>query len=504
MFLNKVKKIVIFGGGTSGWLSAAYLRNQLQVPAEIVLIEDSDAGPIGVGEGTQPLTAEFLWRCGIPPHKWMNASDASFKYVVECIGWNDEPYFVDNDKAVNSVIAEDCFYSDYFIDKPYSELAEWHPAYRLAKANKSLKYEDYLDVNTGMGPSGFGSVHFSAYQIIKTIKDLIIDDITYIDTKITSITKNENGIEYLINEEGEKYTGDLFLDCTGFSSLLLEKELGSKWQSFNDLGLLTDRAVMIQTQYTNPQEECHPYTKATTMDAGWCFTIPIFTRVGNGYIYSSKHISDEDAEAELRKHLGEYVAPAKHLKMKCGAHHQIALKNVVGVGLSAGFVEPLEATGITFTTALVHSLTDLLNANNNVWSDQAKHLMNQGFGEMSAEIFTFVWAHYHYSTRSDTEFWKEIRSQKIEDRPRFVKEILGAFLPQPQRFLHLTPSSMFCVTQWFSMLHAGGAYEGTESVLTDKQKQYAEYFCKSHTARVELAEDMFLNHYDYLKEWYER
>lgn len=504
MFLNKVKKIVIFGGGTSGWLSAAYLRNQLHTPVEIVLVEDSDAGPIGVGEGTQPLTAEFLWRCGIPPHKWMSASDASFKYGVECVGWNDEPYFVDNDTAVNSVIAENFFFSDYFIDKPYSELADWHPAYQLAKQNVSLKYEDYLDVNTGMGPSGFGSVHFSAYQIINTIKELILNDITYIDTKITKITQNDNGIEYLINDDGEKITGDLFLDCTGFSSLLLEKEMGAKWQSFNDLGLLTDRAVMIQTPYTNPQEECHPYTKATTMSSGWCFTIPIFTRIGNGYVYSSKHISDEDAEAELRKHLGEYVAPARHLKMKCGAHTEIAMKNVVGVGLSAGFVEPLEATGITFTTALVHSLADLLNANTNVWAAQAKHLMNQGFGEMSAEIFTFVWAHYHFSTRSDTEFWKEIREQKIEDRPRFVKEILDAFLPHPKRFLHLTPSSMFCVTQWFSMLHAGGAYEGVESTLTDKQKEYAEYFCKSHTARVELAKDMFLNHYDYLKEWYGR
>ena len=112
MFLNKVKKIVIFGGGTSGWLSAAYLRNQLHTPVEIVLVEDSAAGPIGVGEGTQPLTAEFLWRCGIPPHKWMSASDASFKYGVECVGWNDEPYFVDNDTAVNSVIAENFFFSD--------------------------------------------------------------------------------------------------------------------------------------------------------------------------------------------------------------------------------------------------------------------------------------------------------------------------------------------------------------------------------------------------------
>ena len=504
MILTKANNIVIFGGGTSGWLAAAYLRNMLNSPCNITLIEDSSAGPIGVGEGTQPLTAEFLWRCGIPPHVWMNAADASFKYGVECVGWNDEPYFVDNDTASNSLVAENLFTSDYFIDKPYAELAKWHPAYRLAKGNVSLKLEDYLDVNPGMGPSGFGSVHFSAHQIIKIIKELIINDITYVDTNITKITQNENGIEYLINDAGEKYTGDLFLDCTGFASLLLEKEMGAKWQSFNDLGLLTDRAVTIQTQYTDPQKECHPYTKATTMDAGWCFTIPIFTRIGNGYVYSSKHISDEDAEAELRKHLGEYVAPARHLKMKCGAHTQIAIKNVIGVGLSAGFVEPLEATGITFTTALVHSLSDLLNAQNNIWSEQSRQMMNQGFGEMSAEIFTFVWSHYYFSTKDDTEFWKEIRTQKIEDRPRFVKEILDAFLPHPKRFLHLTPSSMFCVTQRFSMLHAGGAYEGVESKLSDKQKEYSEYFLNSHTARVELAEKVFPNHYDYLKEWYNR
>ena len=155
-------------------------------------------------------------------------------------------------------------------------------------------------------------------------------------------------------------------------------------------------------------------------------------------------------------------------------------------------------------TDVPYEINSALNANQNVWAEQAKQLMNQGFGEMSAEIFTFVWSHYYFSTRNDTEFWKEIREQKIEDRPRFVKEILDAFLPSPKRFLHLTPSSMFCVTQWFSMLHAGGAYEGVESKLTDKQKEYAEYFCKSHTARIEIAKDMFANHYDYLKEWYGR
>ena len=105
MYLQKVKKITIFGGGTSGWLTAAYLANNLKIPTEIVLIEDSEQGPIGVGEGTQPFTAKFLSQCGITPHMWMKDSNASFKYGVELIGWNDEPYFVDNDNPDNVVIA---------------------------------------------------------------------------------------------------------------------------------------------------------------------------------------------------------------------------------------------------------------------------------------------------------------------------------------------------------------------------------------------------------------
>ena len=503
MYLKKIKKIVIFGGGTSGWLTAAFLVKNLAIPTEIVLIEDSKKGPIGVGEGTQPFTAKFLSQCGIFPHVWMKDSNASFKYGVELIGWNEEPYFVDNDTSDNAIIAHDFFTSDYFIDKPYEEFAKWHPAYRLAKKNICQKFNDYLDVNHRMGPFDFGAVHFSAYDIIKSIKSLIIDKITYVDASITNIKSDQDGIISLTSEDNIEYFGDLYIDCSGFESLLLEKTLKVPFQDYSRW-LLNDSAVVIRTQYTDPQEQCHPYTKATTMDAGWMFTIPIYSSIGNGYVYSSKYINTYDAEQELRKTIGEYVSPARHLKMKTGYHKEVAVKNVCAVGLSGGFVEPLEATGITFTTAVVSDITNVLNNGGNIWGDQQRQIINKNFEFMSLEILTFVWAHYYFSSRNDTQYWKDIREMKIDDLPALSKEILNMFLPVPKRFLNLTPNSMFNIIQWFSVLHAGGAYKGVESYLTEEQKIYAEYFLECHNKRLELAEKLFKNQHDYLTEWYEK
>lgn len=501
MQLKKIKKIVIFGGGTSGWLTAAYMTKNLQIPCEITLIEDATAGPIGVGEGTQPYTAAFLYQCGIPPKAWMKPSNASFKYGVELVGWTDEPYFVDNDTNENCIIAEDFYTPDYFIDRPYKEFSNWQPAYQLAKKNVCQKFDDYLDVNLRMGAESFGAVHFSALDIIKTIKEVIINNIKYIDTKITNVIKSSEGIDFLVSETGEKFSGDLFIDCSGFESRLLEKELGVPFDDYSKW-LLNDSAIVMQTQYTDPNKECFPYTRATAMNAGWRFTIPIFSRIGNGYIYSSKFISDEDAEKEFRESLNNFESPVKKLKMRIGEHKEIAHKNVCAVGLSAGFVEPLEATGITFTTSVVKMLTSTLNATGNVWGTVAKNSINESFHLMATEILTFVWAHYHFSTKNDTPYWQYIRSQKIEDLPPNSRFIIEHFLPVPKRFLLLTHVSMFNIVQWFSMLHAGGAFKNVKSRLTNKQKEYAEYYTKSIDARIAIAEKMFKNQYEYLSEWY--
>jgi tryptophan halogenase len=501
MSITKVKKIIIFGGGTSGWLTAAYITKNLKFPCEVMLIESTDLGPVGVGEGTQPATARFLFDCGLDPKSWMKPSQAAFKLGVHFKGWTPENYFVDNDFIENTVIAPDLYTTDYFLGRDKKEFFDWLPAYQLAMANKSPKLAG-MDTNYAQtGYRQFGAVHFNAYEIIKAIKDLIFDRINYVNTKIENIETNDAGITALIDSNGNKYIADLYLDCSGFASVLLEKKLGIPFTSVNDI-LPCDRAVVIQTQYTNPEEECVPYTSSTAMDSGWMFTITKFNGQGNGYVYSSKFISDEDAEKELRNKINEFEKPARVLNMKCGIHNQVAYKNVLGIGLAAGFVEPLEATGVTFTTKAVEMLTEGLNRTHGVWSQPLKNEINEIYDLMFWEIVAFVWAHYHFSTKNDTPFWDNIHKQPFNIIPRKVLNYVEKFVPSPNRDFFVHPTSSFHVGHWFSILNAGGVYDGHKKKLFGDVEKYAEYFTNSQSQRVALVKGMFPNHYAFLKEWY--
>ena len=497
--INKIKEIVIFGGGTSGWLTAAYMANNLKFPAKITLIESKAIGPIGVGEGTQPATARFLYDAGIMPKTWMKPSNASFKFGVEFTGWTDDTYFVDNDFIENTIIGPGLRTVDYFINKTPTEWRDNLPAYRLAKANKSPKLAG-MDTNYAiLGLREFGAVHFNAYDILDAIKGIIEDKITYVNTEITQVQQDKNGITGLIDENGVKYTADLYIDCTGFKSMLLEETLGVKFRPLDNF-LPCNRAVTIPTQFTDPETECFPYTKATTMNAGWMFTIPTFKQTGNGYVYSDKFITPEQAEQELRDTIGVYDTPAKHLTMKCGSHDVVTAKNVIAVGLSAGFVEPLEATGITFTTKIVEVLTRTLNEQNGVWTELGMNNINQSYYRMINEIVVFVWAHYHYSTRSDTDFWESIRSQT--DIPTQFTEVLSKFLPVPHTDIFLDKTSSFHIGHWFSVLHAANLYDAVTTTIEPDTEEYIKYFIKNHDHRVELVKEMFPNHYEFLKKWY--
>lgn len=502
MSIIKASNIVIFGGGTSGWLTAVYLINNIKFPCRITLIESTKIGPIGVGEGTQPATARYLHDAGLIPKQWMKPSNAAFKLGVEFQGWTDKNFFVDNDFIENTQIGPDFFTSDYFVNKSIDEYLDWLPAYQLSKNNKSPKLAG-LDTNFGLtGDRQFGAVHFAAFDIVETLRNIVGNRIRYFDTEIVEVKTNAQGIESLLDKDGNKHTADLFIDCTGFGSILLEKNLGVEFISVTDI-LPCDSAVAMPKSYTDPFRECHPYTKSTAMNAGWRWTIPIFSRIGNGYVYSSNFISPEEAEQELRSAIGEYESPANHLKMKCGIHKVIAYKNVVAAGLSAGFVEPLEATGITFTTKAVEILTGLLNQTQGIWQDQSKTILNEIYSRSFWEIVAFIWAHYRFSTKKDTRFWQSIRDQSIEEIPKHVLEIVSRFSPSPSREFYLYPESVFHVGHWFQVLHPSGIYKDHPAILTPEQEKYADYFIKNNTFRVEKVLEMFPNHYEFLKEWYE-
>jgi len=496
-----IEKIIVFGGGTSGWLTAAFLTNNLPEQVQVALIEDASKGPIGVGEGTQPATASFLYECGLQPHDWMPASNATFKHGVMLEGWNDDPYFVDNDDPVNYLATPDLFANKAFANKTYQEFLDWYPAYQLAKNNKSPKLTKDMDCNFNTGDEGFGAVHFDAYKIIDAIKSKIISRITYVDTNIVDIGTDINGISYLKDENGVNYEADLYMDCTGFESLLLEQKLEQQFISFKPW-LPNDRAVALQTQYTNPEEECHPYTKATAMDAGWRWTIPVYDRIGNGYCYSSDYITPEQAEAELREALGEYDAPAKHLEMKCGTHQAVAHKNVLAVGLAGGFVEPLEATGITFTTSTIRNFAHFVGMANGEWNDDVRGAINQSFYEMNIEILSFIFGHYFFSNKKGTPYWDNIRSKTLKDLPDDCINVFNAYYPYPKPIMFLTRQSMFSSVQWWSMIQAGGGYIDPEK-NTPKEDEYLNYFVESKRKQTELALDLFPNHYKFLANWYE-
>ena len=499
--LNRVKHIIVFGGGTSGWLTAAYMVNKVKFPCKITVIESTSIGPIGVGEGTQPYTARFLHDAGLNPRDWMKPSAASFKYGVLLKGWNDNPYFVDNDFIENNIMAPDLYPHDYFIGKDPQELFDWMPACRLALNNVSPKLGGFDHTISLDSFKDFGAVHFSAMDIVDTLRDLIKDKITYINTNIVTINKDENGITELIDDKGTSYTADLYLDCSGFKAKLIEETLGVPFTDISDI-LPCDRAVAIPTEFKDPYKECHPYTESTTMKAGWRWKIPTFKRIGNGYVYSSKFITPEVAEQELREAIEEYDAPAKHLSMRCGSHQMVAYKNVVAIGLAAGFVEPLEATGITFTTAMVETLTNLLNIHEGLWTPHPMKILNNHYGNVVTEIIAFVWAHYYYSTRSDTEFWKNIRNKKLEDAPEYIQIILDQYNKMITRSFFLNPkTSGFNSGQWFSMLNANNIYK-EQRKLTDAQLKYAEYYIKLKRNEIDQAIQTFPNHYEYLKEWY--
>lgn len=446
---NAIRSILIVGGGSSGWLAALYLRRFLRhTPIRITLVESARIGTIGVGEATIPSMVRYLRQLGIDEAEFMRRCNASYKLGISFHDWHapGHAYFHPFGLAGGRIDGIDLFHfwmrnrlttAD---PRSYSSFALQTRAAEAGKSPRSVS-------NTSpMIDTGSYAYHLDAEAMADYLRELAVGDgVNHIFDEVSGAERTDEGhIASVKTVGGRSLEADLFIDCTGFSGRLIEQELKDPWVDLSHL-LLCDRAVVL------PQvkdEEMPPFTRATAQDAGWMWEIPLSHRKGSGYVYSSAHLSDDAAADTLIKQSGfrrVRAADPRHLKMRVGHRTAFWSQNVISIGLSSGFIEPLESTGLYF----VHRALDLLRDcfPDRSFAPATRAAFNRHMRACYDEVLDFILLHYVTSARDDTAFWRDSRAVTL---PETLSEALASYDDNGQ--LHLRRDELFGDANYYFIL----------------------------------------------------
>ncbi len=520
---TKCKNIVIVGGGTSGWLTAIFFLKVFN-HLDVTLIESDKISHIGVGESTQPSLTKFLYGMGYNPTAWMPHANATYKLGVMFNGWSDNQFMVDSESAKFSTLDSTEYDTFGMHDAAIAtgmtakEWSDWFPPYRMAINNKSPKFgKERLNYQDGELWPNMNAVQWDNLVVLAWLKSECIKlGLNYIVDNVVEANLDQEGYikELILEDCEENISGDFYIDCTGFHAVLINDVYNRTWESVEHV-LPTNSAVVIRKKYTNPQKECHPYTGSTAMDSGWMWTIPTYNDLSYGYVYTDKYIDKDEAEKELRTKINEWDASALHVPFQAGQRDRIAFKNVYAVGLSAGFLEPLEATNLAFTVGAIGNLGKLFFETNCVYNDEDQGpFLSKLFRLQVGQIENFIYMHYKTATKNDTLFWKEIKEKPIPDK---VLPMYNAVIDSPisqNNFLHMITRDIplfkfhpqehiFDSWHWWQLLKGNGRYENIKRSYSDDFIKYSKMVLDSHSNRIDNALNIFPNHYDYLTEWYE-
>lgn len=399
--------VVILGGGSAGWISACLLhRRWSERGGKVTVVESPEIGIIGVGEGSTPQLKFFFDHCGIAESEWMAACDATYKLGIRFTGWSDRagfgsyfhPFPSPVDLHSEPGFVHNCMLARRGLDVP-AHPDYWFLATLLAGQGKGPRPAPEFPFAPSYG------YHFDAHKLGAFLRDWAVDrGVAHIAAKVEQVELAENGdVAALRLEDGARIAGDIFLDCSGFRSMIAQQALGGEFIPFGE-NLFNDRAVVMPTEHAAPYK---PQTEAYAMQAGWRWHIPLTSRIGNGYVYSSRYISDEDAEAELRQAIGMEASdqPARFLKMKVGRVRDSWRRNCLAVGLSQGFIEPLEATALHIVITTAMEFAEAFEAGG--FSPEHRDFFNQSIGARYDGIRDYIVAHYRMSQRSDTDYWRD-------------------------------------------------------------------------------------------------
>ncbi|RZL83564.1 MAG: tryptophan 7-halogenase [Sphingomonas sp.] len=436
----KVRRVVIAGGGTAGWIAAAALVKQLGPLLDITLVESEDIGTVGVGESTIPTSRTFHNFLGIDEQAFMRATQASFKLGISFENWGraGERYI----HSFGTIGRKTTWMGDFHHlwlharDRGFAgSLGEYCFELKAADAGRFATASD-AQINY--------AYHLDAGRYARFLRELSEPaGVRRVEGKIERVEQHgETGdVEGLVLESGVRIEGDLFLDCTGFRGLLIEQTLQSGYEDWTQW-LPTDSAIAVQTASVGPAV---PYTRAIAHEAGWRWRIPLQHRVGNGIVYAQDCLSDDEARAKLLAGIeGEVLTEPRVIRYRTGARRKVWNKNVVALGLSSGFVEPLESTSIHLMKIAVTRLIQLFPF------DGINDALTARFNAMShreAEgVRDFIILHYHLNQR-DEPLWRRCREMQIPDT---LAERIALFREDAQAYQ--ASEDLFRVDSWVQVL----------------------------------------------------
>jgi tryptophan halogenase len=458
-----IRDITIIGGGTAGWLTALYVKTVM--PTKIVtVVESKEIGILGAGEGSTPPLISLLDVLEIPFSKLVKDTGATVKNAIKFTNWNGE--------------GEKDFYYNSFT--PFGNLSPYAlgierfaagnpPLWGLAVAAEDSQIEyDYMaaiseqskvpfrikkdEQYSAANPifqfeqmSGF-SMHFDARKLADTLKEIAMErGIIHIEGEVNDFTEDEHGdVDLLKLAHGAEIKTDFIFDCTGFKSFFTDK-FKTKWISYKEY-LTVDSAVPF---FLDMERPIPPYTEAVAMNYGWIWKIPLQDRYGCGYVYDSNYVSEEEARAEIVEWLGyEPEWPRKTaFKFEAGCYAEPWKKNVISTGLSAGFIEPLEATSIWSSMI---SIARVLGNTESLYrrDDRIRQDYNKYVSTIHERIAGFIYLHY-MGGRTDTEFWKHFTK---ENAPEYLKSMLDIVETRNFVFEDIAPEDQFPLDTWHNVM----------------------------------------------------
>ena len=448
-----VRKVTIVGGGTAGWMTAAVLSQWL-TKVEIKLVESDEIGIVGVGEATIPHIRNFMSLAGIDPLRVISETKATFKLGIHFVGWGEEgeSYFHGFGKIGRDMLwlhPHQLCLAAKSVDPSSVKPFDHYAINCVAALKNKFAFPEPGSRNSPLADIDY-AYHFDASLFAKYLRsECEARGVQRVEGRIVEVLKDsESGFVSGVKlSDGREVDGDLFVDCSGMRGLLIGGALGIEYESWSKW-LICDRALAVPCESVSPLT---PYTRCTTRSAGWQWRIPLQHRIGNGYVYSSNHISDDEAAETLLANLdGKAIGDPRPVRFAPGRRERVWEKNVVAIGLSAGFLEPLESTSIHFIQTGIHRLLAMFPGTNFSEADIAEYNRQARF-EME-DVRDFLIAHYNVTRRRGQPFWDHVRTMEIPDS---LNERYELFRASGRWFKHAA-AELFVEESWVQVLLGQG------------------------------------------------